>query len=89
MPREMFPLASMLVSAFHIIPGLVILTTASVFVGWRPDIVGIAAVLLGFAILALWGTALALLFSAANVFFRDFGNIVGTLTIFVHLLVPR
>lgn len=88
MPREMFPLASMLVSAFHIIPGLVILTTAAVFVGWRPDPVGMAAALLGFLIMALWGTALALIFSAANVFFRDFGNIVGTLTIFVTFSAP-
>jgi len=28
MPREMFPVASMLVSAFHVVPGLVILTVA-------------------------------------------------------------
>ena len=34
MPREMFPVASMLVSAFHVVPGLVILTVAGVAVGW-------------------------------------------------------
>ena len=28
MPREMFPVASMLVSAFHVVPGLVIITVA-------------------------------------------------------------
>jgi ABC-2 type transport system permease protein len=44
--------------------------------------------LLGFAIIAIFGTALALLFSAANVFFRDFQNIVSTLTIFVTWSVP-
>lgn len=88
MPREMFPVASMLVSAFHIVPGLVILVTACVAVGWTPDAVGLAAGLLGFAIVAVWGTALALVFSAANVFFRDFGNIVGTLTTFVTFSAP-
>ncbi len=88
MPREMFPVASMLVSAFHIVPGLVILTVACVAVGWTPDFVGVLAGLLGFAICAVLGTALALLFSAANVFFRDFANVVNTLTIFVTFSVP-
>jgi ABC-2 type transport system permease protein len=88
MPREMFPVASMLVSAFHVVPGLVILTTACLIVGWTPDLVGLAAGLLGFVICAVLGTALALLFSAANVFFRDFANVVNTLTIFVTFSVP-
>ena len=88
MPREMFPVASMLVSAFHVIPGLVILTVACLGVGWRPDPVGIAAGLLGFAIVAVLGTALALLFSAANVFFRDFGNIVSVITLFATFSCP-
>jgi ABC-2 type transport system permease protein len=88
MPREMFPVASMLVSAFHVIPGYVILIVFDLFLGWRPDPVGVAAGLLGFAIVMMWGTALALLFSAANVFFRDFGNIVSTLTAFITFSVP-
>jgi ABC-2 type transport system permease protein len=88
MPREMFPVASMLVSAFHVVPGLVILTVACLAVGWTPDPVGIAAGLLGFAIVMVLGTALALLFSAANVFFRDFANVVTTLTSFVTFSVP-
>ncbi len=88
MPKEMFPVASMLVSAFHVIPGLVILAVASLAVGWTPDPVGVAAGLLGFAIVAVLGTALALLFSAANVFFRDFGNIVSTLTLLVTFSCP-
>jgi ABC-2 type transport system permease protein len=88
MPREMFPVASMLVSAFHVVPGMVILTVACLGVGWRPDAEGLAAGLLGFAIVMVLGTALALLFSAANVFFRDFANIVGTLTVFVTFSAP-
>jgi len=88
MPREMFPVASMLVSAFHVVPGLVILTVACVAVGWTPDPVGLGAGLLGFVICAVLGTALALLFSAANVFFRDFSNVVNTLTVFVTWSVP-
>ena len=55
----------------------------------RPTRSGIAAGLLGgHPSSACCGTACALLFSAANVFFRDFGNIVSMLTIFVPLRLP-
>ena len=36
----------------------------------------------------LLGTAGALLFSAANVFFRDFGNMVSIMTMFIRFSVP-
>jgi ABC-2 type transport system permease protein len=88
MPREMFPVASMLVSAYHTVPQVIILTAACLIVGWDPDAIGFLAGFLGFAIVAVWSTALALLFSAANVFARDFSNVVQTLTAFVHFSVP-
>jgi ABC-2 type transport system permease protein len=88
MPREMFPVASMLVSAFHVIPGAVILMVASTAVGWTPDPVGVLAGLMAFCIVAVLGTAVALLFSAANVFFRDFGSFVAVLGTFITFSVP-
>lgn len=88
MPREMFPVASMIVSAYHTVPQIVILTVACVWVGWDPDSIGFLAGVLGFLIIAVFGTALALLFSAANVFFRDFSNVVQTLTNFIRFSVP-
>ena len=87
-PREMFPVASMLVSAYHVIPGLVLLSGLCALLGWTPDPVGIAAGLLGFLLVAVLGTACALLFSVANVFFRDFSNVVSLLTMFVTFSVP-
>ena len=87
-PREMFPVASMLVSAYHVVPGVVLLTGFCVTLGWRPDPVGVAAAFLGFTLTAVLGTSLALLFSAANVFFRDFSNVVQTLTQFTTFSVP-
>ncbi len=87
-PREMFPVASMLVSAYHVVPGMLLLTGFCVSLGWRPDPVGMAAALLGFVLTAVLGTSLALLFSAANVFFRDFSNVVQTLTQFTTFSVP-
>lgn len=88
MPREMFPVASMIVSAYHTLPMLLILTVSCVTVGWQPDLTGFAAGGLGFLIVAVLGTSLALMFSAANVFFGDFNNVVQTLTNFVRFGVP-
>ena len=87
-PREMFPVASMLVSLYHVGPQLVILIIACLAYGWVPDPGGMLAALLALAIIMVLGTALALLFSAANVFFRDFSSAVSVLTNFVRFGVP-
>lgn len=88
LPKEMFPVASMLVSGFHVGPQLVILVVACVLAGWAPDGVGVAAGVLGLLVCAVLGTGLALIFSAANVFMRDIGNAVNVLTNFVRFGVP-
>lgn len=88
MPREMFPVATVVVSAINTFPQLLILFIGAVATGWTPDPQGLGAALLGFAIITVLGTALALLFAAMNVFFRDFQNIVATFTIFTHWIVP-
>src|SRR3954451_19240036 len=88
MPREMFPVASMLVSGYHVVPQLVIMVIVCALLGWTPTLVGIAALVMALVIIATVGTAMALLFSAANVFFRDVGNVAGILTNFVRFGVP-
>ena len=88
LPREMFPVASMLVSAYHTLPQMLILLVAVLVTGWDPTMYDLAAGILGFLTIAVFGMALALMFSAANVFFRDFQNVVATLTIFVTWSVP-
>ncbi len=49
---------------------------------------GVVAGLMAFVIIVALGLALALVFSVANVFFRDFGKVVQTLTQFVTFSVP-
>lgn len=88
LPREMFPVSAMLVSAYHTIPQILILLGGVLIIGWSPEPLDFAAGLLGFTIVAVFGMALALIFSAANVFFKDFQNIVQTFTIFVMWSVP-
>jgi ABC-2 type transport system permease protein len=87
-PRELFPLATMLVALWHTGPMLVILVGVCLVLGWTPDPAGVLALLLAMAIIALLGLALALIFSVANVFFRDFGKVVQTLTQFTTFSVP-
>ncbi|GAA4676209.1 ABC transporter permease [Nocardioides nanhaiensis] len=88
LPKEMFPVASMLVSLYHVAPQLLILLITVFVVGWSPTVLGMAAFLLALGIVMLLGTALALMFSVANVFFRDFGSAVNILTNFVRFGVP-
>lgn len=87
-PREMFPVATMLTSLYHMGPMLVILTTACVVVGWTPDPFGLLCFLLAVVMIMILGTASALLFSVANVYLRDFGNIVNVMQLFVRFSVP-
>ena len=87
-PREMFPVASMLVSLFHVVPQVVILLIATVISGWRPDPIGLFFGVMGLLISMTLGTALALMFSAANVFLRDVSNAVNVLSNFVRFGSP-
>ncbi len=87
-PREMFPVARMLVAAWHTVPMLIILVFVCLLLGWVPDAAGMAAALRGFMLVALLGLALGLVFSVANVFMRDFGKVAQTLTQFVTFSVP-
>ena len=87
-PREVFPVSSMVVAAYHTFPQILLLALCSLLVGWQISWAGLAAGLLGVAILVLFAMALSLFFSALNVFFRDFQNIVATLLQFMHFVVP-
>ena len=42
-PREMFPISSMLVSLYHTFPQSIILLGACLLTGWNPDLVGFGA----------------------------------------------
>ncbi len=88
MPREMFPVSAVIVSAIHAFPQILILLVASFAVGWHPSPTDLMAGWLGFLVLTLFCTGLALIFSAFNVYFRDFGQFVALLTIFTHWAVP-
>ncbi|MFI0410756.1 ABC transporter permease [Actinomadura sp. 3N508] len=88
LPRELFPMASALVSLVHFLPGLTILLGASVATGWRPSPGSVGAALFGFAIIAVLGLGLGLLCAAVNVFFRDLEQVVDILMIVITWSAP-
>ncbi|MET4136988.1 ABC transporter permease [Pseudarthrobacter sp. PvP090] len=88
LPRELFPVATVWVSAAHFLPQLVVLIGACLIVGWAPSIVQLAAFVLVFVMVAVLGTGLGLMFGAINVYFRDSENIVDMIVMVVTWASP-
>lgn len=88
LPREMFPVASVLVSIYHMIPMYVIAVTGALIVGWKPDLMALLAGLLAFGIVLVWGLGVSLLLSAWNVYYRDVGNVVDVIQTLLTWTVP-
>jgi len=88
LPRETFPVASLMVSAYHVVPQLVVLVLMAVVYGYHFDAVGLAAGVLGFAVMSVYALTVALFFGALNVFYRDIQNLVDTISIFITWSVP-
>lgn len=76
LPRELFPVASVIVAVIHFVPQLVVLLVAVTVTGWRPQLADVGYAILGFGVVAAFALGLGLLLSAANVFFRDVENLV-------------
>jgi ABC-2 type transport system permease protein len=88
LPREMFPVASLLVSGVQMIPGLGILLCGALLTGWKPSVLEAGSAALALAIVVVLAMAFGLLFSAVNVFFRDFGQVVDILALVIPWTVP-
>jgi len=79
LPREMFPVSSLIVATVHLLPQIGVLMVGAIVAGWRPSLTALFFAVLGFAVIALFSLGLGLLFAAVNVFYRDFENIVDLL----------
>lgn len=80
LPREMFPIASMLIAAVNALPQIIVVMVISIFFGWRPSFASIGAIVLGLLIVAILASGLGLLFGAINVTFRDAQSFVEIIT---------
>jgi ABC-type polysaccharide/polyol phosphate export systems, permease component len=76
LPREMFPVAAVVVAFIHFLPQAAVLVIVSALVGWVPGLLELGAILLGALIVILLATGLGLIFGAVNVSFRDAQNFV-------------
>jgi len=88
LPREMFPVASIMVSVYHLVPMYVIMFLGCLLTGWHPDLGALLAGVMALAVVLTWGLAVALLLSALNVFFRDMGNIIDVVQTVITWTVP-
>lgn len=82
LPRELFPIAAIIVAFIHFLPQLLILLVVCLFVGWMPSLAAIGGVLLAVAIVLAFALGLGLLFSGLNVRYRDAQNFVDLIKMF-------
>ncbi len=71
LPREMFPVASMLIAAVNTVPQIIVVVAISLFFGWAPGLMSVAAIFLALAIVAVLASGLGLFFGSINVTYRD------------------
>jgi ABC-2 type transport system permease protein len=88
LPREMFPVSSIMVSIYHLIPMYVILFFGCAVSGWKPDAMAFVAAVMACLIVLVWGLAVALLLSAWNVYFRDVSNVVDVIQTVITWTTP-
>jgi ABC-2 type transport system permease protein len=88
LPRELFPVATVWVSAAHFLPQAAVLVGACLIAGWAPSVVQLLTVIAAFVMVAILATGLGLLFGAANVYFRDSENLVDMILMIVTWASP-
>lgn len=81
LPRELFPVASVIVSFVHFVPQLIVLLFGCFYSGWHPSLLQLLAGVAGFAVLATFALGLGLIFGALNVLYRDFENLVDLILV--------
>lgn len=81
LPRELFPVAAVIVAVVHLLPQLAVLVLGALVAGWRPGVVEVLAALAGFTLVSLLALALGMLFGAVNVYLRDAENLVDLLVL--------
>lgn len=76
LPRELFPIAAIIVAFVHFLPQVAILLFVCLVWGWTPSLLGIGTFLLAVAMTAAISLGLGLFFAGINVRFRDAQNFV-------------
>ena len=88
LPREMFPLSSVLIAFVTFLPQLAIIVVISLFFGWRPSVTDLSALILAIVITMVMALGLGLFFGAINVGLRDAQALVDVILMFTFWLSP-
>lgn len=88
LPRELFPIAAIIVAFIHFLPQAAILLAAGLFLGWTPSLTGLGAIALGIFIIGAISLGLGLLFGSVNVAYRDAQNFVELIQMFSTWSAP-
>lgn len=88
LPRELFPVATVIVAFVHFLPQVAILLLVSLLTGWVPTLLGIASALMAMLLIVLFSTGLGLIFGALNVAYRDAQNFVEIIRTFATWTAP-
>ncbi|PFG31877.1 ABC-2 type transport system permease protein [Paramicrobacterium agarici] len=88
LPRELFPVATVIVAFVHFLPQVAILILVALLTGWVPTLAGVAVAILGMLLIVLFSTGLGLFFGALNVAFRDAQNFVEIIRTFATWTAP-
>ncbi|WP_091968884.1 ABC transporter permease [Propionibacterium cyclohexanicum] len=88
LPRELFPVSSLLVAWVHFLPQVLILVVVNLIIGWHPTWVQAGSFFMGSFIISVFSLALGLIFGTANVFFRDAENFVDLINMVATWLSP-
>lgn len=88
LPREVFPLSSVGSALFNFGIQLIVLVAATLIVGKPPLHIGLVYFVPALLVIVVYGTALALLFSAVNVYLRDTQYLVEVVTMLLMWASP-
>lgn len=88
LPREVFPLASVGSAAFNFLVQLIVLLAATFILGQPPKLENLAYALLAIILILTFGTAIGVLLSALNVYFRDIEHLISVLLIVLFWASP-
>ncbi|WP_353477382.1 ABC transporter permease [Microbacterium wangruii] len=82
LPRELFPVASIIVAFIHFLPQLAVLLVICLLVGYAPSLTAVVAVIVGALLVIMFALGLGLFFSGINVRYRDAQNVVEIIRMF-------
>ena len=88
LPREIFPIAAMMVAATRFIPQFTILMIGATATGWYFTWSGLLAAIAGVTIVVLWACAAGLIFSAVMVYVREITHVLELTGFLTHWLTP-